>query len=165
MSKNPKLLSILFCGVIIALLGTSQVGRAALVVTRDGIRASSEPTSSPVSEENVPKRRHPRYPKIAKERLNTSKSSLRISSGASLSPGAKAFTGPPGDPADWILTFTDEFDGESLDPVNGRRNMGWIPIVSWTTLPRRVRQLTAIGVIMMRKSGTSTIHRPYRLVS
>jgi beta-glucanase (GH16 family) len=116
MAKNPKVLSIIFWGVILALLLASQAGRAALVATRDRSGASNQPASSSLLKENIPTRRHPRYPETAKLSLNTSKPSLRISSVATLPVGAKALTGPPGDAADWILTFSDEFDGESLNP-------------------------------------------------
>jgi len=115
MAKSPKYLSVIFWGIVIALLVTSQDGRAAPVAARDGSGASGEPTSSPVSEENIPTRRQPRYPEIAKESLSTGKSSTLVSSGANLTASAKAPAGPPGDAADWILTFSDEFDGEALN--------------------------------------------------
>ena len=115
MAKNPQYLSVIIWGIVIAMLVTSQAGRTAPVVVRDGSGASSEPASSPVREENVPTKRHPRYPEMSKESLSTGKSSTLVSSGATLPVVAKALTGPPGDAADWMLTFSDEFDGEALN--------------------------------------------------
>ena len=122
MTKNPnrpgypRYPTIIFWGVIITLLITSQASSAALVATRDGSKAAGTPVSSPARDENVPARRHPRYPETEKLNLNTSKSALPVSLGAMQPLGAKPTSGPPGDPVDWILTFSDEFDGDALNP-------------------------------------------------
>jgi beta-glucanase (GH16 family) len=124
MAKKPKYLVVLSWGVIIVLLVTSQAGRAALVVTRDANGVSSETATPPAGEENVPTKHHPRYPETAKVSLNTNKSSLLVSSGAFLPVGTNELTGSPGAVADWILTFSDEFDGESLNSDNWATEYG-----------------------------------------
>lgn len=115
-TKGPKYLSVITWVVITALLVINQAGRVALVTTRNENGASSETASSPVREENVPTEHHPHDPETTKVSLNTSESSMLVSSGISMPVDEKALTGLPGDKADWILTFSDEFDGESLDP-------------------------------------------------
>ena len=64
------------------------------------------------------------FTEAARVSLHTSQNSSLVSSAASLSPRAKAFTRSPGDPADWILTFSDEFDGQSLDPAKWATEYG-----------------------------------------
>ncbi len=111
-----KYLNAIFSGVIISLLITNQAGKAALVVIRDSSGSASESASSPTREGNVTTKRHPRYPETVKFSLNDSKSPLLVDSPTILPMDAKALLEPSGDVADWILTFSDEFDGGSLNP-------------------------------------------------
>ena len=97
-------------------LVTSQASRATLVVTRDGSGASREPAGFPESEENVPTKHQLHYQETAKARLNAIRSPLLASSGATAPISTKALLELPMDAAGWIQTFSDEFDGDSLDP-------------------------------------------------
>jgi beta-glucanase (GH16 family) len=116
MGKNPKYLSLIFCGVITTMLVTSQVGRAAPGVIGDASTASSGPARLSVSKENIHPMRQPRYPEAKKVSPKTSTSDTLVSPATVLSMGSEAFSGPPGDVTEWILTFSDEFDAESLNP-------------------------------------------------
>jgi beta-glucanase (GH16 family) len=125
MGKNLKYLSLIFCGVITGLLVTSQVGRAAIKVTGEVGRVSSEPARLPLSEENIAASRHPRYPETKKASLNTSTLATRSIPRAVSPRDSKTLSGPPGDTTDWILTFSDEFDGDALNPEKWATEYGF----------------------------------------
>ena len=124
MVKIPKCIQIILWGVIIAFLFTSQVGRSTQVVATGGSGVSSGAVNSPVSADTVSIVLNPDYQTTAKMNLNANKPAKLASLGAILPAGTHMLTGPPGDAQDWVLTFSDEFNGETLNANKWAKEYG-----------------------------------------
>ncbi len=90
-----------------------------------GSRVSSEPAGLIKGEEYISAIRHPRYPETKKLNPKTNASAVLLDPAAVLSKSSEALPGPPGDTTDWILTFSDEFDGEALNPEKWATEYGF----------------------------------------
>ncbi len=125
MVKNLKLLTMLCCGAIIALLVYSRASRSDFLVSHDGSGVSGESASSLMREESLSVKQSPRGLNTIEVSQNDRQAFFQVSPEATSPVIIKEAAGAPGDLADWNLTFSDEFDGKSLDPEKWATEYGF----------------------------------------
>jgi beta-glucanase (GH16 family) len=121
MNKTHKWINAVSWGTMVVLLIISQAG----MVDQEGKAASNKPSDSLMREDIVPTSRPPIDGYAFADSWNTSAYSASSSSGVSRAMNGNKSLRPLGEAAGWRLTFSDEFDGEVLDPEKWATEYGF----------------------------------------